>query len=187
MKKEDKEFDLSDAIGGTLDILGLKIDLAKLLSSPEEVRDRLEELREKLKEAGGKETLSDEEWRKGIVSGHVRTRGVLGEREYHVGTGVSPGKQKRPERKPQAPETVEPAVDVFHEAEEIVVVAEVPGVELADLELKVDGDVLSLSTKPAARRGYHKKIELASKVDGNSLKATCRNGILEVHLRKRTS
>ena len=186
MKKDDKEIDLSDAIGGTLNILGMKIDLAKLLSSPEDVRDRLEELREKLKKAGGREVLSDEEWGRGgtTISGQVRTRGILGEREYHIGTGVSPSKRKKPERKAQPPEMVEPAVDVFHEAEEIVVIAEVPGVELADLELKVEDDVLSLSTKPAARRRYRKEIKLESRVDADSLKATCRNGILEVHLQK---
>ena len=188
MKKDDKEFDLSDAIGGTLNILGLKIDLAKLLSSPEDVRDRLEELREKLKKAGGREVLTDEEWRSGeiSISGHFSTRGILGEREYHIGTAAPPTRRKDRERVSQPLQAVEPPVDVLHEAEEIVVVAEVPGVELADLKLKVEGDVLSLSTKPAARRSYRKEIELGSPVDAGSLKATCRNGILEVHLPKRT-
>lgn len=189
MKEDDKEFDLSDAIGGTLNILGLKLDLAKLLSAPEDVRDGLEQLRERLKEAGGREVLSDEEWRKGrvSVSGQVRTRGVLGEREYHIGTGGAPSRPARAERQPQPPEVVEPAVDVFHEAEEVVIVAEVPGVELADLELEVQDSVLSLSTKAAARRRYHKRIDLASKVDTGSLTATCRNGILEVHVQKAAS
>jgi HSP20 family protein len=186
MKKGDKESDLSDVIGGTLNILGLKIDLAKLLSSPEDVRDRLEELREKLKKAGGREVLSDEEWRRGetSISGHLRTRGILGEREYHIGTTEPPASRRGRERVSEPPEAVEPPVDVFHEAEEIVVVAEVPGVHLADLELKVKDDVLSLSTKPAARRSYHKEVGLGVRVDADSLKATCRNGILEVHLRK---
>jgi len=188
MNKDKKEFDLSDTIGGTLNILGLKIDLAKLLSAPEDVRDRLEELREKLKKAGGGEVLSDEEWSRGEVSisGHLRTRGILGEKEYHIGTAGPPTRQRHQERVPEPPEAVEPPVDVFREAEEVVVVAEVPGMELADLELKVENDVLFLSTKPAARRGYQKEIELGSQVDADSLKATCRNGILEVHLQKRT-
>jgi HSP20 family protein len=187
VKKNDQEFDLSDVIGGTLNILGLKIDLAKLLSSPEDVRGRLEELREKLKKAGGRQVLSDEEWRRGemSVSGHLRTRGILGEREYHIGTAGSPARRKGRERVSAPPEAVEPPVDVFHEAEGIMVVAEVPGVELTDLELKAEDDVLSFSTKPKAPRSYRKEIRLGSRVDADSLKATCRNGILEVHLRKR--
>jgi HSP20 family molecular chaperone IbpA len=192
MKKEDKESDISDVIGGTLNILGLKIDLAKLLSSPEDVNDRLEELREKLKKAGGKEVLSDEEWRRGgvSISGHLRTSGILGDREYHVGTTTPPvepvAKRKRKEKAPEPPEAVEPPVDVFREAKEIVVVAEVPGVELADLELRVNDDVLVLTTKSTARRNYIKKIELDSPVEESSLKANCRNGILEIHLQKKT-
>ena len=192
MKKEDEKSDISDVFGGTLNLFGFKIDLGKLLSSPEDVKGGLEQLREKLKKAGGREVMSDEEWKSGgmSISGHFRTSGVLGDREYHVGTTTPPvepvAKRKRKEKAPEPPEAVEPPVDVFREAKEIVVVAEVPGVELADLELKVKDNVLSLSTKPTARRNYHKKIELGSPLEESSLKATCRNGILEIHLQKKT-
>ena len=186
MDKADKESDVSDVLGGTLDILGLKIDLGKLLSSPEDVKDRLEELRGKLKAAGGKEVSSDEAWRKGgaSISGHFRTSGVLGEREYHIGTA---GPSTRPEGRESISEPLEPPVDVFHEAEEVMIVAEVPGVELADLELMVQDDVLAVSTRPAARRSYRKEIKLGCRVDKDRLKASCRNGILEVHLRRGTA
>ncbi|HEV8717975.1 MAG TPA: Hsp20/alpha crystallin family protein [Candidatus Binatia bacterium] len=191
-KQEDKEFDPSDMISGALNILGLKIDLGKLLSAPDEVKDHLEQLREKLKQVGGKEVLGSEEWRKGgiSISGVVRTQGILGEREYHMGTGMRPGRPPRPPKvsRPPAPpeEVVEPAVDLFTEADEIMVVAEVPGVGLNDLELKVHGGkVLSLSTHPGARRRYQKEIELSAEVEAETLRATCRNGVLEVRLRKK--
>ena len=197
-KKDEKEFDISDIIGGKLNIFGLNIDLGKLLSSPENVKDQVEELREKLKQAGGKETLSDEEWRSGGVSvgGHITTRTLAGDREYHIGTSGGlraerehpTGARPRPrERAPRPPEVVEPAADVFHEAEEVVVVAEVPGVGLEDLEVKVEDSTLSLSTKPGVRRQYKKVIDLASPVVRESLEATCRNGILEVRLKKSSS
>lgn len=187
MEKGDRKSDLSDVIGGTLNILGLKIDLAELLSSPEDVRDRLDELREKLKKAGGREVLSDEEWRAGStsISGHFSTRGILGEREYHIGTAGPAKGKKGKKNKAEPSEAVEPAVDIFQEAEEIVVVAEVPGVALADLELRVEDGLLFLATRPETRRTYRKKVTLGSAVDAASLKATCRNGILEVHLQKR--
>lgn len=186
MGKGDREFDLSDVLGGTLNIFGLKIDLGKLLSSPEDVQDRLEELREKLKKAGGREVLSDEEWRRGetTISGHFRTSGIFGEREYHIGTA---GPSTTPADRGRVSEPLEPPVDVFHEAEEVMIVADLPGVELADLELRVEDDVLALSTRPAARRSYRKEIKLGCRVDKDSLKASCRNGILEVHLQKLTA
>lgn len=187
MDKADKEAELSDVLGGTLDIFGLKIDLGGLLGSSEKLTERLEDLREKLKAAGGREALSDEEWGKGetTISGHFRTSGILGEREYHVGTAGPSRMHRGAERASAPPQPVEPPVDVFYEAEEVVVVAEVPGVGLPDFELKVENDILSLATKPTARRNYRKQIELGSPVDGDSLKANCRNGVLEVRLRKR--
>jgi len=186
MKKADKEFDLSQVIGGALDIFGVKLDLGKLLSSPDEVRERLDALREKLKQAGGKETQTDEEWRQGVsVRGHVKTHGVLGEREYHIGTGGRPVRERQPPKAPEPPEVLEPAVDVFDEPKEIVVVAEVPGVGLNDLELKVQDKVLSLSTKSKAGMNYRKEIELPSEVDADTLRTTWRNGILEIRLRKK--
>ena len=192
MKKEEEKPDISDVFGGTLNLFGSKIDLGKLLSSPEDVKGSLEQLREKLRKAGGREVMSDEEWKSGRVSisGHLRTSGILGDREYHIGTTTPPAepvaRRKRKEKAPESPEAVEPPVDVFREAKEIVVVAEIPGVDLTDLEFKVEDNVLSFSTKPTARRNYHKKIELGSPLEESSLKATCRNGILEIHLQKKT-
>lgn len=187
MGKGDKEPDISEVIGGALNICGLKIDLGKLLSSPENMKDQLEELRQKLKKAGGKEVLGDEEWKRGetSISGQLRTRGILGEREYHIGTGMVPGKREKPSRQRQPPEVGEPAVDIFHEPEEIMVIAEVPGVALEDLELKVQDAVLYLSTRATARRNYKKEVKLGSPVEEGSWKTTCRNGILEIHLKKR--
>jgi HSP20 family protein len=192
-KKGEQEFDLSDVIGGRLNILGLNLDLGKLLSAPLEVREQLEELREKLKAAGDKEAASDEEWQKGAVrvSGYVSTRGLLGDKEYHIGTTPRPGATPRPGsrsrppvRTPATDEVAEPAVDLYHEDQEIVVVGEIPGVGLEDVELKVDGSVLSLSTRPGVRRQYRKAIDLGAPVDKESLRATCRNGVLEIRVKK---
>jgi HSP20 family molecular chaperone IbpA len=190
-KKENKEFDPSDVISGALNILGLKIDLGQLLSAPEQVRGSLEALREKLQQAGAKEVLGDEEWKSGgvSISGSVRTRGILGEREYHMGTGRQPAGQRRPAKAPTPPpppEVVEPTLDVFAESEEIMLVAEVPGVELSELELTVrDNHILSLSTQPTAHRRYRKEVDLGAEVDATTLTASCHNGILEVRLQKK--
>lgn len=51
----------SGIIGGALNILGIKIDLGELLSTPLGLAGQLEELRERLKQAGGEEVLSDED------------------------------------------------------------------------------------------------------------------------------
>lgn len=173
-------------LGGILDILGLKIDLGELLSSPENLAKRLEELREKLVAAGGKGVLSAGEWRQGgaVVTGHIRVRGLSGDEEYHVGT-LGKTRRKVTEEPPGAPETVEPPLDVFDEPGQVTVVADVPGVGLQDLDLHLEGNTLSISTKPVARRQYQKTVQLTAEVHPESMEATCRNGTLEVRLRKR--
>lgn len=187
MDEETKKVDPSDVLSGTLNIFGVEIDLGALLTSPEGVQDRLGELRERLKQAGGKEVLSDDEWRAGGVgvTGHIRTRGLLGEREFHIG---ATGERRRRERgKPaeEAPEAVEPPVDVFDEEEQVIILADVPGASSEDLELKVEGSTFFLSTRATALRSYRKALHIEADLEPDSLKATCHNGVLEVRVLKR--
>ena len=185
--EKEKQPEPSDLIGGVLNVFGLKIDLKELLASPENLKGRLEELRDSLKEAGGKEILSDEEWRRGGagITGHIRTRGVLGEQEFHVGTTGRPGRKRPGRPAPEPPEPVEPPVDVFDEGEQVVIVADLPGAGLEDIEVTIEGRVLSLSTKKTARRMYRKELRLEADVAQDSLQPECRNGVLEVRLQKR--
>jgi HSP20 family protein len=185
MKKKRKEFEPDELLGGMLNILGIKIDLGELLGSPEKLIGQVEELREKLKAAGGKESLPDEEWRQGGVSvtGHIRARGILGDQEYHIGTFGRPRKREKPSPAPS--EVAEPPVDVFDEPQQVTVVADIPGVSLEDLDLKLQGNTLSISTKGKAWRSYRKEVRLQGELEPGSMKATCRNGVLEVRLRKR--
>lgn len=189
MRKGETRSEGSEILSGMLDILGLRIDLGKLVASPEEVQERLKELRERLRRAGGKEVLSDEEWRRGgaSVTGYIRTRGSLGEREFHVGTTGRSGRTggARPTAEPA--EVVEPPVDVFDEGARFTVVADVPGTSLDDWELRAEGRSLAMRTKPGTRRGYRKELDLDAALDPDSLQATCRNGVLEIHLRKRAT
>jgi len=185
MDKGKKESDPAHLLGGTLNILGLKLDLGDLLEAPEKLTGRLGELRERLKAAGGKEALSDEEWGQGgtTITGHIRTGGLLGDQEYHIGTVGKPRTREKPA--PEPPEVIEPPVDVFDEGQQVTIVADVPGISLEDLELKVEDGVFYLSTKTTARRSYRKELHLEADLDPDSLESTCHNGVLEVRLRKR--
>lgn len=185
-EEEGENIDPRDVLGGTLNILGFKLDLGELLASPEDFDGRLEQLRDRLKAAGGKEALSDEEWRQGgaSITGHIRTRGALGDQEFHIGTTGKPQIKRRSQAVAEPPEAMEPPVDVFEEEHETTIIADVPGVDLEELELKVEGSLLKLASKATARRNYQKEIRLEAELDPSSLRATCRNGVLEVHVQK---
>jgi len=78
----------------------------------------------------------------------------------------------------------EPLVDVMETNEEIKVVAELPGVEKEDIKLYGTEDALTISVDTPERK-YYKKVELPSKVDTKKTKASYKNGVLEVTLKKK--
>jgi HSP20 family protein len=88
-----------------------------------------------------------------------------------------------PEAKLEPIEAREPLVDIVEEPENVRVVAELPGVEKKDIQMKCAEDVLTISVTTPSRK-YHKEIELPATVDPESSKATYNNGVLEIVLRK---
>lgn len=86
---------------------------------------------------------------------------------------------------PEVAEIREPLVDLFDEGAEMVLVAEVPGVDAADVRVELHGDILALETTGARR--YAKEVLLPAPGDPTSLRTAYRNGILEVRIQKTAS
>jgi len=80
-------------------------------------------------------------------------------------------------------EAREPLVDVYEEEDVIKVVAEVPGVDKNDINLNASERKLIISVDTPQRK-YYKEVDLPAEVDPQSAKATYKNGVLEVVLRK---
>jgi len=93
------------------------------------------------------------------------------------------GNIKRLGNKPVISEEREPVVDVIEKKDEISVVAEVTGVDKNSIKVTVDGNKLTISANSPDKK-YYKEVELPAKVDENSAKATYKNGVLEVTLKK---
>ncbi|MCH7660951.1 MAG: Hsp20/alpha crystallin family protein [Euryarchaeota archaeon] len=72
-------------------------------------------------------------------------------------------------------------VDVHETAEQIRVIADLPGVEKGDIGLTCDGKALTISAQND-RREYDERVSLPGRVDEHSARATYNNGILEVTL-----
>ena len=77
----------------------------------------------------------------------------------------------------------EPLVDVINEAEQIRVLAELPGVEKSDIKTTIAEDSLTIRVESQTRK-YYKEVKLPANVDPDSSKASYNNGVLEVTLRK---
>ncbi len=90
----------------------------------------------------------------------------------------------RPTRvRPQVKEEREPLVDVLQVNDEIAVLAELPGVEKNDIELHVIEKKVTISVDSKGRK-YHKELELPVSVLPASAKASYKNGVLEVRLKR---
>lgn len=91
--------------------------------------------------------------------------------------------EARPEELKPEVEVREPLVDVFDEKEEIIVVAEMPGVDEKDIKTGMKGNILNISAGSKDRK-YTKEVKLPSKVTGE-IESTYKNGVLELKIKKK--
>lgn len=113
-------------------------------------------------------------------------RGVYG---FSVRTGIGGiprvehfGNIRSTDEGPVVAEVREPLVDVFDEEQEIIIVAELPGVAEEEIRIEIQDDILSLET--TGERKYAKEILLPRLVSVTTLQKSYKNGILELRLKK---
>ena len=81
----------------------------------------------------------------------------------------------------------EPIVDVMESDKNISVTAELPGVTKEDIELSLENDNQILIIKvDTPERKYYKEVELPAKVKADKVKATYKNGILDMVFERET-
>ncbi|MEM4783509.1 MAG: archaeal heat shock protein Hsp20 [Sulfolobales archaeon] len=93
------------------------------------------------------------------------------------------GNIRRIGKSPKISEEVEPIIDVIDEEDKIRIVAELPGVEKDKISLKTSE--MKLIIKASNHKKYYKEVDLPAEVDISTAKATYRNGVLEVELKKK--
>lgn len=82
----------------------------------------------------------------------------------------------------------EPQADILQKADKVVVMAKVPGVEEGDLHYEIKDDILNISAISKGPIGeehrYQKEILLPFVVDEQNVKASLKDGLLEMTLKK---
>lgn len=125
--------------------------------------------------------------RTGELKGPGRTRAMYGF-TVKIGPEGMPrverfGNVRETEMGAVVEEVREPMVDVFDEGNEVVVIAEIPGVGESAIEAEVKEDILLLSASDEGRK-YSKEVLLPCAVVADTMKSSYRNGILEIRLTK---
>jgi len=91
---------------------------------------------------------------------------------------------KTPKGEPTVSEEREPLTDIIEGDEDVAVTVEIPGVERKDIDLNVTGDILEITVKNPERK-YHKRLTLPCDVVPKTTKATYKNGILDVVIKRK--
>lgn len=84
---------------------------------------------------------------------------------------------------PRIQDELEPLVDIMEEKEDIIILAEIPGVEKDAITLHATEDHLTISVQTTDRK-YRKDLAFPTKVNPKSSRASYKNGVLEVRLKK---
>ena len=77
----------------------------------------------------------------------------------------------------------EPMVDVFEEADHVLVVAEMPGIGSDDVQVEIRDDVLIIAAEKGDKK-YRKEVLLPQSFSRENLKISCQSGILQVKCMK---
>jgi len=77
----------------------------------------------------------------------------------------------------------EPLTDVIESDDSISITLEIPGVNKDEIELRVEEDKVSINVDTPERK-YFKELPLKVKVDPKTSKATYKNGVLDIILKK---
>lgn len=119
--------------------------------------------------------------------------GQLGHREWFRPTGWD-----WPDL-PSLFETRAPSVDVIDRINEIIVTAEIPGIDKDDLQVSVTDRILTIKgesrhaeemeegdahQREIFRGSFYRTLTLPAEIDGSKVKAECKDGILELRLPK---
>lgn len=90
----------------------------------------------------------------------------------------------KPGAKPLVSDAREPLVDVMDKDDQIIVIAELPGVGKKDIDLEASGKSLEIKVDMPNRK-FYKQVELPAEVFEDATDATYNNGVLEVKLKKK--
>jgi len=146
--------------------------------------EKLVDLAAKLEEGGAMKKEGE------INLDHLK-KGMKGVYGFTVRSAAGGGKptvetfgniRKTPEG-PKVEEEREPMTDVFDEKDEIIIIAEMPGIEKEDIKLELNDDILEITATGKIRK-YRKELLLSVKAVKNNMSHNYNNGILEIRIKK---
>jgi len=158
------------------DMFGFDEDFIKDLFEDDDIREDIRRMTEEMMKM-----FSSAQPGKPIVHGYKIRIGPDGKPKIED-FGNKP--TKSPDGEPLISEEREPLSDIIEGDEDVAVTVEIPGVEKNDIDLNVNEDTIEIKVNNPQRK-YHKTLELPCDVKPKTTKATYKNGILDVVIKRR--
>jgi HSP20 family protein len=98
--------------------------------------------------------------------------------------GFSNRPLKNPQGKTMSSEEREPLTDIIEGNEEVAVTVEIPGVEKEGIDLNATENALEIIVNNPERK-YHKLLNLPCNIKPKTAKATYRNGVLDIVIKRK--
>jgi len=76
-------------------------------------------------------------------------------------------------------EVREPVVDVFEEEDHVLIVAEMPGISVEDVQIAVEEDLLTITAAHGEKK-YRKEVLLPASYGREKIHVTCNQGVVEI-------
>ena len=80
-------------------------------------------------------------------------------------------------------EVREPMIDIFEEKDHVLIVAEMPGVSVEDVQLAVEDDLVTITATHGDKQ-YRKEVLLPASFAREKMQVTCNNGVVEIKCAK---
>jgi len=164
-KKKKSDFDIF-GLGGFFNDIEKLIDLAGRLKNEGEIHKEGDIGLEHLKKG-----------MKGVYGFTIKS--VIGDSP----TVETFGNIKKTPEGPKVDEEREPLTDIFNEENELVIIAEMPGMNEDEIKLELKEDILEISATNKNRK-YKKELLLPVKAAYENLTSKYNNGILEIRIKK---
>lgn len=101
----------------------------------------------------------------------------FGNTKYKKGFGVNHGTSEN-ER--------EPLTDIIEAEDHIAITMELPGVERDEINMDLVENSLVIDVDTKTRK-YHKELDLLENLDFDSIEATCKNGVLDIVIKRKSA
>lgn len=176
MNSSDEDKDRRRRRRNPFDMFGFDDDFIRDLFDDERVMDDIRRMTEEMMKM-----FSNAQPGKPVVHGF----------KIHIGPDGKPRIEdfgnkpiKSPKGEPLISEEREPLTDIIEGDDDVAVTVELPGVEKNDIDVNVTNDALEIKVDNPNRK-YHKSLNLPCDVIPKTTKATYKNGILDVVIKRK--